>query len=117
MWRLLRRGPFTNAEVPNTTAPATVNLPATEARVPATPIATISEVTTETAVPPEQEHVFLSVEVIPNKTAPSIDVSSDDYVDAGEEYFPRSQTRRDRLRDGRLCQARERRRLRAKDDG
>ena len=77
---------ITNAEVPNATAPATVNQPATEARVPATPIATTSKVT-KTAVPPEQEHVFLSVEVLPNKTAPSIDASSDDYVDAGEEYF------------------------------
>ena len=78
---------ITNAEVPNATVLATVNFPATEAHVSATPIATTSEATTENAAPPEQEHVFLSVEVVPNKTAPSIDVSSDDYVDAGEEYF------------------------------
>ena len=73
----------TNAEVPNATAPATVNHPATEAHVSATPIATTSGATTETAVSPE---LFLSVEVLPNKSAPSIDVSSDDFVDAGEEY-------------------------------
>ena len=77
---------ITNAEVPNATAPATVNHPASEAHVSATPLATTAEATTETAAQPEQEHVFLSVEVLPNKTAPSIDVSLDDYVDAGEEY-------------------------------
>ena len=77
-------GAIINAEVPNATAPATVNHPATEARVSATSIATIAEATTETAALPEQEHVFLSVEVLPNKTAPSIDISPDDYVDAGE---------------------------------
>ena len=57
-----------------------------EARVSATSIATIAEATTETAALPEQEDFFLSVEVLPNKTALSIDISPDDHVDAGEEY-------------------------------
>ena len=63
------------------------NLPHTEATTPAAMIATVTEATTEDAVTLRQEHVLLSVEVSPNKTAPATDVSADDYVDAGEEYI------------------------------